>query len=91
MDFRECRRYEYGTTPVLVNRRKCGNLHGWNYDVPYPRFGFSNTRLTVLEMLIIVINILSRSGGSEWHTSPGKGLLKEVLVGDRRCEMQRGD
>lgn len=28
---------------VLMNSGKCSNLHGRRYDVPYPRFVFSNT------------------------------------------------
>lgn len=60
---------------LLMNSGKCSNLHGRRYDVPYPGFGFSNTGLTVLEMFIIVINILSGSGDLS-DTRPWKGLIK---------------
>lgn len=46
-------------------------------------------RLTELEMFIIVINILSGSG--DLSDSLGKGLLKKVIVCDRRGEIQLCD
>lgn len=60
---------------LLVNCGKCSNLHGRRYDMSYPCFAFSNTSLTVLEMFIIVINILSGSGDLS-DTQPWKGLIK---------------
>lgn len=60
------------------------------YDTPRPCFNFTNTSpITELEMFIIVINILSGSG--DLSDSPGKGLLKKVIVCDRRGEIQLCD
>lgn len=60
---------------LVMNSGKCSNLHVRRYDVPYPRFGFSNSGLTVLEMFIIVIHILSGSGDLS-DTRPWTGLIK---------------
>lgn len=60
---------------LLMNCGKCINLRGGRYDMPYPCFDFSNTGPAVLEMFIIVINILSGSGGLS-DTQPWKGLIK---------------
>lgn len=60
---------------LLMNCGICSNLHGRRYDMPYPCFGFSNTSLTILEMFIIVINILSGSGDLS-DIRPWKGLIK---------------
>lgn len=60
---------------LLMNRGKCSNLHCRRYDMPHPCYAFSNTSLTVLEMFIIVINILSGSGDLS-DTRPWKGLIK---------------